>query len=254
MYKINNENNEEKVYCGRVGIIIFFSFFLLLRLFAVYQNVFANDVPSLVETQWLADNLRKPHMRLIFVGRASHDNKVKFDGKHIPCSVYLDINSLMDVIGNGSKSPDKAKFNALMGRLGIRNNIHVVLYGTSSRNPFIASAFWLMEYNMHKKVSYLNGGITKWNKEKRETTGKPTKIKPTKYKAVQDESIRANADYVLRNLKNPKVVIVDTRSLDEYKGKNAKETKRAGHIRVLCISILHLRISIRKKLLNQLRI
>jgi thiosulfate/3-mercaptopyruvate sulfurtransferase len=87
-----------------------------------------------------------------------------------------------------------------------------------------------MKYFSHEKVSYLNGGITKWLKEGRKTTtGAPAKVASTKYKAVPDASILANADYVLQNLKNPKIAIVDTRSLKEYRG-NPRRNKRGGHI------------------------
>jgi len=129
------------------------------------------------------------------------------------------------------EAPDKAKFEALMGRLGISNDTYVVLYGSGGGNPFVTTAFWLLKYNGHKKVSYLNGGIAKWNKENRQTvSGAPAKVAATTYKATPDESIRADADYVLKSLKNPNAAIVDARSSGEYNGTKSMNNKREGHI------------------------
>jgi thiosulfate/3-mercaptopyruvate sulfurtransferase len=216
-------------------IVAGFVSLLFVLCVASFQPVFANGSTSvLVETQWLVDNLKKPEIRIVYVGSMSPKSMASFGGKHIPGSAYLSIGSLMGALGDGSMPPDKAKFEALMGKLGISNDTHVVVYGTGGGNPFITNAFWLMKYFGHNKVSYLNGGITKWTQEKRGTaTGAPAQITPTKYKAVPDESVRADANYVLQNLKNPKVAIVDTRGADAYSGKMNEvpgANKRTGHI------------------------
>ncbi|GBD95875.1 MAG TPA: sulfurtransferase [Nitrospirae bacterium] len=206
--------------------------FLLICLSAGYQNAYAGaDVPSLVETEWLAENLQKEELRIIYIAAMSPGDKQNFDAKHIPGALYLDIGSFMNVLGNGSAPPDKAKFEALMGRLGISNDTNVVVLSKGGGNPFIASALWLMEYFGHEKICYLNGGMAKWNKEGRQTTGAPAKINPAVFKASPNPSILATADYVLKNLRNPKVVIVDARGKGEYDGtQNVGQNKRTGHI------------------------
>jgi len=206
--------------------------FFLISVIGFSHSVFAHDrVKPLVETEWLAKNLNKPDMRVVYVGSMAKDDMARFGKSHIPGSMYMSINSLMKVLGDGSNPPDKAEFEALMSRLGIGNETHVILYGAGGGNPFITSAFWLMDYFGHKKTSYLNGGMAKWVQEKRKIqSGAPPKVKPTKYTAKPDPSIFADADYVLKNLKNTGVVIVDTRAPDEYTGKNAMGNKRTGHI------------------------
>lgn len=209
--------------------VSFFSLFLLLCLLAC-QNAFAAKAVPLIETQWLANNLKEMDMRIVYVASTAKDERTNFDKEHIPGAVYLDMQSLKDTLRDGSTSPDKVKFEELMSKLGVSNNTYVVLYGTNSRNPYVTAAFWLMKYNMHKNISYLNGGMTKWKKEKRETTKEQAIIIPARYNAIPDESIRANADFVLKNIKNRKIAIVDTRNPDEYAGKDTRENKRTGHI------------------------
>jgi thiosulfate/3-mercaptopyruvate sulfurtransferase len=204
---------------------------LLFSVSLVYSNALAfHSVPPLVETDWLADNLKKPHVRVVYVGFINEDDKAKFDSSHIANSVYLPMATLMGAMGDGSAPPDKAKFEAFMGDLGIGNDTHVVLYGDPAGNPFVPGAYWLMKYFGHKKVSLLNGSFAKWNAEKRATTSEVIDVKKTEYKAADgDESMRADADYVLKNIKNKDVVIVDVRSADEYAGKEDRN-KRKGHI------------------------
>jgi thiosulfate/3-mercaptopyruvate sulfurtransferase len=104
----------------------------------------------------------------------------------------------------------------------------VVLH--SSDSIFTAGAFWLFDYFGHKKLSILNGGSEKWMKEGRATNGETAKINPASYKANADASAYANADYVLKNLKNPKTAIVDTRGTAEYTGKDLMGNKIGGHL------------------------
>lgn len=216
-----------------------FALFFLISLAVGLQPAYANgDVQPLVNTQWLADNLNNKDLAIVHV--ASMGGKKKhFDMKHIPGSVYLGIGKLMGALGGSSTPPDKAKFEALMGALGVDNNSHAIILGGSGDNVFIYGTFWLMKYHGHNKVSLLDGGVRKWMKEGRKTSGKPTPIKNTKYSASPDNSIFATADDVLKSIKNSKAAIVDVRATNEYTGKDmldkstgkdAMGNKRTGHV------------------------
>ncbi len=223
-------NRGRKVFI-RSGLMAgIFSLLVLVCLSFGYQNAFAAGTQALVDTQWVADNMGKPGMRLINVGDPSPRAMAAYGSKHIDGSMFLSVKSLLNVLGKGKNPPDKAKFETLMGKFGIGNDTHVVIYGADSGNPFSTNAFWLMEYFGHKKVSYMNGGMKKWKREKRKTvSGAPPKVAAAKYSATPDPSLYADADYVLQNLKNPKVSLVDTRSMKEYKA-NPRRNPRGGHI------------------------
>ncbi len=188
-------------------------------------------VPVLVETGWLVKNLDNPKIKIVYVDDWP-SRKVEYDRKHIPGSVYLSIGAVLSSIRDGSFPPNKSVFEAEISKLGISKNDHVILYGFEAKAIFTLGTLWLLDYFGHEKFSYLNGGLERWNKEQRKTSGKSTKIKPTRYKAGSpDESIRADAYYVLMRLKDPNVVIVDARGTDEYTGENNPETnRRVGHI------------------------
>jgi thiosulfate/3-mercaptopyruvate sulfurtransferase len=190
--------------------------FLLGLLFVGQQPALAGaDSQALVETSWLADNLKNPGLAIVYVGGPG-SKKENFEVKHIPGAVFLDFGTLMGTLGDGSTPPDKAKFEALAGSLGIGNDSHVVIH--SGDTLFASTAFWLFDYFGHKKLSIMNGSIAKWMNEGRATAGGPSKITPATYKATPNASLYAAADDVVKNLKNPKAVIVDVRGADEYKG------------------------------------
>ncbi len=213
----------------RSGIVSgVFSLLVLIFLSFGYQNAFASGAPAIVDTQWLADNMGGK--RIVHVGTPAPQAPKAYGMKHVDGAMFLSTKGLLNVLGNGVKPPDKAKFEALMSKFGISNDTHVVIYGADSGNPFSVNAFWLMKYFGHEKVSYLDGGIKKWAREKRKTvSGPPPKVDATKYSAAPDPSILASADYVLQNLNNDKVLLVDTRAKQEYKG-NPRRNKRGGHI------------------------
>jgi len=210
---------------------ILFSLLLLLSLSAVMNAAVANGaVQPLVDTQWLADNLKTPGLGIVYVGGPA-SKKENFEVKHVPGAVFLDFSTLMGVLGNGSTPPDKAKFEALAGGLGIGNDSHVVIH--SGDTLFGATAFWLFDYFGHKNLSLLNGTIAKWMNEGRPTAGGPSKITPATYKAAPNASLFASADNVLTNLNNPKAIMVDVRGAEEYKGAGSPpgiENKNLGRI------------------------
>ena len=205
-----------------VGIV---SLLFMVTLFA--GSAFATD--SLVETKWLADNLS--NVKVVFVDNWPSD-KEQYMKKHVKGSVYMGIGALMGALGNGSTPPDQAKFEGIMHRLGISNGDHVVLYGADSKSVFTLGAFWLMEYFGHEKVSFLDGGLAKWNAEGLPFEGGMKAAAPGKYKAGnRNESIRIDAASVLAALGDAKTAIVDARGTGEYTGAvNNDKNKRVGHL------------------------
>jgi len=184
---------------------------------------------ALVETQWLADNLKNPYLAIVYVG-GPVSKKDNFEAKHIPGAVFLGFGKLMRALGDGSAPPDKANFEALAGSLGIGNDKHIVVLSIDTL--FASTAFWLFDYFGHKNLSILNGTIAKWMNEGRPTESGPERIIPVTYKAAPNASLLATADDVLKNLKNPKTVILDVRSAGEYNGTEdpTNQNKKLGRI------------------------
>ncbi len=205
------------------------SILFALSLMAGAQNTYANGVSPIVETNWLEDNLKNPKVKVIFVDNWPSD-KEKFEQKHIKGSYYMGIGALMGALS--PNPPDQEQYEGMMNRLGLNNGDHVVLYGAAADSVFTLSAFWLMDYFGHTNVSYLNGGLAKWNKENRPGESGMKAAAPGNYKAgPRNEAIRIVKEDIVKNLDNSSIVLVDARGTGEYMGEvNNDKNPRVGHI------------------------
>ncbi len=212
------------------GLIALFLFtFLLIQA----QTAVAGSKEALVDTKWLGENLKNPSITILHVGSFFVQYDQDYKSNHIPGALYMSVGDVMNALGNGSKAPDAAAFEGVMGRLGISSDSHVILYGDNGNNALVPTAYWLMNYFGHDKVSILDGSLAKWKNDKRETTAQIKNVTATKYKATPDAAMFVNADQVQKAISNPKAVIVDVRSVEEYKGLKSMgpAPKIMGHIK-----------------------
>jgi thiosulfate/3-mercaptopyruvate sulfurtransferase len=186
----------------------------------------------LVSTQWVADHLSDPKVRLVEVDVDTSG----YDQGHITGAVgwnwqtQLQDNIRRDLI-------TKQALELLLGQSGISNDTTIILYGDNN-NWFAAYALWQLKYYGHKDVRLMNGGRKKWLEEKRPLTTDAAKIAPATYRATgPDESLRARKENIFAVIeKAGRGQLVDVRSVDEFTGKiiappGMNETaQRAGHI------------------------
>jgi thiosulfate/3-mercaptopyruvate sulfurtransferase len=185
----------------------------------------------LVETDWVADHLNDPSVRLI----ESDEDPLLYAMGHIPGAVQLDWFTTLQHPLRRDFLP-KEKFEETMASLGISNDTTVVFYGDKS-NWFACYALWLFQYYGHEKVRIMNGGRAKWELEKRELVKEMPSYPRAKYTAKgPDKSIRAFRDEVLAQ-SNAKKPLVDVRSPKEYSGELThmpnypqEGATRGGHI------------------------
>jgi thiosulfate/3-mercaptopyruvate sulfurtransferase len=81
----------------------------------------------------------------------------------------------------------------------------------------------------HNAVKVLDGGIRKWVAEKRPLTTETTYFSPSNFRAGYPTEELVDSRWVLKNLDNPNVVLVDARSEAEYSGQDVR-ARRGGHI------------------------
>jgi thiosulfate/3-mercaptopyruvate sulfurtransferase len=84
-------------------------------------------------------------------------------------------------------------------------------------------------YFSHENVSMLDGGFERWKK-----AGYPVEIKSNAlinsvYRGKIDSNIIATAEEVKKSLNNKKVVILDARTREEFRGLDVRAARR-GHI------------------------
>jgi len=186
----------------------------------------------LVSTQWVADHLTNPRIRVVEV---DVDTAV-YDTGHIPGAVGWNWkNDLQTPVERNIAS--KEEIEELFSHSGISNDTIVILYGDAS-NWFAAYALWLLQYYGHEDVRLMNGGRKKWIAEGRPLTMDVPSYQPTNYKAKEpDLSIRALRDYVWESIGRDEVALVDVRSPREFAGELVapahlpqEGSQRGGHL------------------------
>jgi len=186
----------------------------------------------LVATQWVADHLKDPRVRVFEV---SVDQSA-FDQGHIPGAVAL--NWFHDLEERPHRDiASKATMERLLGNAGVGPDTTIVVYGDNN-NWFATYAYWLFRLYEHRDVRVMNGGRKKWMDEGRPMTKEASIYPKVQYEARQpDTSIRALRDTVLRSLPNQRKGLVDVRSPREFNGEllapenlPQEGAQRGGHI------------------------
>ncbi|HLL88071.1 MAG TPA: sulfurtransferase [Tepidisphaeraceae bacterium] len=185
----------------------------------------------LVSTQWVADHLSDPTVKLVEVdvdtaayGKGHVRNAIGWNWQ-----TDLNDRTRRDIV-------DPRSFAELNRRAGIRPADTVVFYGDNN-NWFAAWALWQFKYHGHQDVRLMNGGRKKWELETRQLVTERPEFPKSEYPIpASDESIRAYRRQVEDVVGTAKVNLVDVRSPDEFTGKviappgMTETAQRAGHI------------------------
>ena len=187
---------------------------------------------SLVSTEWLAEHLNDPNIRIV----ESNEDELLYDVGHIPGAVKIDWTTDL----NDQLSRDYIN-NRQLAKLckakGISNDTTIIFYGDKN-NWWACYAYWVFQLFGHGNAKILNGGRKKWVDEGRELTRDVPKVAKTIYKAPRrnDKEIRAYRKDVLAHVKKHGT-LVDVRSPQEYTGERMhmpdypnEGALRGGHI------------------------
>ena len=194
------------------------------------MNHYANP-NALVSTQWVAEHLDDPGVRIVEAVMGSHASfgMSAYEAGHIPGAVVWDYEK--DYLNPGQGDiVDKDNFEKQLSRSGIHLKTTVVLY--SGLNNMLATfEFWLMKFYGHKDVRLLDGGRQKWLDESRPTTSFVPTFTFTSYQAQEPNwSLRARRDDILQAIEKKTIILVDARSEPMYRGEEKPGTQRGGHI------------------------
>lgn len=194
----------------------------------------ATAIPAgpLVSTDWLAQNLDNPQVRVIEVSV----NPGLYERAHVPGAVNFSWhNDLNDKVRRDIVS--QQSFEALLSKSGVTPDTTVVLYGDTN-NWFAAWGAWVFDIYGVKNVKLLDGGRKKWEAENRPLNNRAPEYASTTYRVSEvNVNLRARLSDALAAAEGKSgAKLVDIRSADEYSGKvfappGIQELAiRAGHI------------------------
>lgn len=192
--------------------------------------LFASD--AVVTTDWLANNLNNPSVRVVEVSVEPG----LYEQGHIPGAVNVSWHT--DLVDNPNRDiVTKENFEKLMSRLGVTPETTVVLYGDHD-NWFAAWGAWIFHLYGHDNVKLLDGGRRKWIAERRPMETTTPRIRPTTYTVREvNQGLRARLPDVVAVAEGREdKALVDIRSPDEFSGRviapqGIQELAiRAGHV------------------------
>ena len=181
----------------------------------------------LIETGELARIVNQPNVRLVdAVEPASYQRA------HIPGAVnvyYLDLAKLEERKKNGHPLSN-AEAEKIFGEAGIDNNTQVIVYDGGD-GPSASGVWFVLDFFGHKNVKVLNGGFRKWLKEGRPVTQEVSAVEKKRFHAKEHPEKVVTREWVQKNLRSKDVVFVDTRSFNEFIGKDLRPgAQRGGHL------------------------
>jgi thiosulfate/3-mercaptopyruvate sulfurtransferase len=138
----------------------------------------------------------------------------------------------------GQPFSSRLKSIRFIGKLGISNNDHVVIYDSVG----VVSAcrvYWTFRVFGHEKVSVLNGGLPKWISENRPLdTGELTPVDPAQYQVTNvNEGLVRDYDTIINNVKKVQsgeggFLVADARSNARFTGESPepRPSLSSGHM------------------------
>ncbi|KAJ1536940.1 hypothetical protein HK096_006066 [Nowakowskiella sp. JEL0078] len=178
----------------------------------------------LVSNNWLADNLNRADVTVLdgswHLPILNRSALKEFIHERIPGAQYFDIDEISDKFNPlPHMLPTPEDFAVEVGKLGVSDTDHVVVYDTAGIGP-AARVYWIFKVFGHENISILNGGLFKWKQD-----GFKTVSGDTKAKAMSDYSD------ILRSIKEQKQ-IVDARPSGRFFGLDPEPRVgiASGHI------------------------
>ena len=184
---------------------------------------------ALVSTQWVAEHLNDPNVRLIEV---DVDTSAYGTG-HIQGAVGVNwTTQLGDPVRRDI--PSGEAWAKLLSEAGVSPDTRIIFYGDNN-NWFAAFAYWVSKIYGHQNAALMNGGRKKWELENRPFTTDAPHPSATNYPVRQaDLKYRAFLRDVLDRPSSS--TLVDVRSPAEFSGEviappgMTETAQRAGHV------------------------
>ena len=196
----------------------------------------SDDPKTLVSTEWLADHLKDPDLRIFdaswYLPDMNRDARAEYEAGHIPGARYFDIDEISDHRSElPHMVPPPEKFISRMRAMGVGDGHQVVVYDGAGLFS-AARVWWLFRLMGKTDIAVLDGGFAKWKAEGRPVEDMPPIMRDRHITvSVQNHLVR-DVTQVAAASKLKDHEIIDARSPGRFKGEEPEPRKelRSGHI------------------------
>jgi thiosulfate/3-mercaptopyruvate sulfurtransferase len=196
----------------------------------------------LVETEWMAQHLEDPNVRLLectvylqptdgpFPYRVE-SGRAKWAEGHIPGAGFID---LQDELSDRTSKlrfmmPPPAQFAEAMGRAGVGDGVRVILYDRAV-NMWAARIWWMLRAFGFDNAAVLNGGFKKWTVEGRAVSTDAGTRPARTFTARPRPGLIADKAGVLAAIGESTACVVNALSEEQHRGAGGTTYGRAGRI------------------------
>ncbi|MFV2002831.1 MAG: 3-mercaptopyruvate sulfurtransferase [Paracoccaceae bacterium] len=195
-----------------------------------------SDPKTLVSTDWLANHLKSPDLRILdatwLMPGSDRDARREFDAGHIPGARFFDIDDISDHRSEmAHMAPPSDKFISRTRALGVGDGHQVVIYDTAGLFS-AARVWWLFRLMGKTDVAVLDGGLPKWLAEGRPTEDTAPVIRDRHITVQRQAHLVKDVTQVAAASKLGDHEIIDARLPARFRGDEAEPRPglRAGHI------------------------
>lgn len=151
---------------------------------------------------------------------------------HIPGALFLHLDEDLSGAPNGRNGrhplPEADAFARRMSDCGVDAATQVVAYDNEG-GIFAARLWWLLRWLGHDKVAVLDGGLAGWKRSRRALEEATPRVTPRPF-MPQPQDIAVEVDRVLADLQSERMLILDARSPERFRGENETLDPVGGHI------------------------
>ncbi|HEY0720824.1 MAG TPA: sulfurtransferase [Gammaproteobacteria bacterium] len=152
---------------------------------------------------------------------------------HIPGALYAhldhDLSSPIRATTGRHPLPERETLQEKFSAWGIDSSTQVVVYD-SSNGMMAARLWWLLRWMGHSSVALLDGGLSRWLREKNMLTAELPESRPRRFVARAPLERFITSDEVLARLAAPEHLLIDVRAAERYAGEVEPLDRVAGHI------------------------
>jgi thiosulfate/3-mercaptopyruvate sulfurtransferase len=128
-------------------------------------------------------------------------------------------------------SLDVKRYEEFLSKAGVKPEHEIVVYGNHAGKADGSIPAAILLKLGHQQVSFLDGiGLDEWKTAGYPISKEATQRPVSQYVAHADASKLWSAEDVIKNIENPDVVIIDSRTPAEFAGEDLRGNKRGGHI------------------------
>jgi thiosulfate/3-mercaptopyruvate sulfurtransferase len=181
----------------------------------------------LVSTKWVNDNLDNKNVKIIDIRKTDI-----YDAGHLPGALSLSYKGLqVEAEGVKGQIPSGDQIASMLGDLGVESDDTIIIYD-HIKNLWSTRLLWTLAVYGHEDSRMMDGSFGLWEKEGKKISTETPKVKATKYSfsGQSRPELVIGIDQVLSSIDDNSSLVLDTRSADEYAGRDDRDNLRHGHI------------------------